>query len=253
MEKKLIQSVLRAAKILDIVAECKDGIILKEIANKLKLGSSTVFYLVSTLVELGFIKQINNKYKLGPKNLHLGSNYLENLSIYKIAVPVLEDLLEKINENIYLYMIENNEFLQLIKMESAHSVKPTRISNDTNNAHSTAIGKILLSSFSKEKLEEFIAKYDSLQKFTKNTITTLDQLNKELDIIRIKGYALDTEESEICINCIAVPVYNHKGNIKASIGVSIPTQRYSNDIENKILPLLRNSAAKISNELGFKP
>lgn len=251
MEKKLIQSVLRAAKIIDIVAKYDDGISLKDISKELGLGSSTVFYLINTLVETDFIKHTaNNKYKLGPKNLQLGNNYLNNLSIYKISAPILEDLLEKINENIYLFMLENQNFIQILKMESSHSVKPTKLSNDKSNAHATAIGKIFLSSFTEEECEQFIKEYNHLQKYTKNTINSLDRLKKELDTIKKNGYSLDMEESEIGINCIAVPIYNHICKIKASVGVSIPTQRFPENFKEVLLPLIQEGANKISKELG---
>lgn len=250
MKKKLIQSILRANQILDIVSENNNGISLKEIANKLKLGSSTIFYLINTLIETNYIIQRENKYKLGPKNLQLGNYYLESLSLYKIALPIVEDLLVKINESILLYMVENNKFLELVKMESTHSVKPTRIVINSNNANATAIGKVLISSLSKDELKEFI-KNNNLHKFTKNTIISLNKLYKELEKVRKDGYALDCEESEIGVNCIAAPIYNYKEEIKASIGFSIPTQRFSKKQIIKIIPLLKNGVAEISRLLGF--
>jgi len=251
--KKLIQSVQRAGKILDIVSENKDGISLKEIAVTLGLGSSTVFYLINTLVEIGFIKQSkSNKYKLGSRNLYFGNKYLENLSVYNIALPLLEKILTRFNENIYLMMIENSDFLWLAKLESSHSVKPTKVANDRSNSHATAIGKILLSSFSEEELKNFIKQYDDLQKFTKNTITSFDKLKQDIDGIKENGFALDMEESEKGINCIAVPIYNHKKDIKAAIGISMPTQRFSEKVKDEILPELINTAKSISFELGYK-
>lgn len=250
MKKKLIQSVLRSNQILDIVSNNQDGICLKDIAKKLELGSSTVFYLIHTLIYNNFIIQSNNKYKLGPKNLQLGNSYLESLSIYKIATPILEDLLKKINETIYLYIIEHKEFLELAKLEGTHAVKPTRIATNSNNAHATAVGKILLSSFSKDELKEFTK--TGMKKFTKNTISSFKQLSKEMDKIKENQYALDFEESEIGIFCISVPIHNHKKEIYASIGVSIPAQRFSKARINKYLSFLKNGAAAISNALGFQ-
>ena len=252
MEKKLIQSVLRAVKILDIVSEKKEGIGLKEISDKLGLGSSTVFYLINTLVYADFIIQINNKFKLGPKNLKLGNNYLENLSIYNSALPILENLLVKINENIYLFMNANNEFLQLAKLESTHSVKPTRVDTNKSNANATAIGKILISDLSNDKLKEFFNNKSILNKYTDKTITSFDLFCEELEKIKRDGYALDCEESESGVNCSAAPVYNHEGKIKAAIGISIPTQRFSEKLLIKIIPLIKQIALEISSKLGFR-
>lgn len=252
MKKKTIQSVSRAIKILDIVSsENKNSVRLKEIANRLGLGSSTVYYLINTLIDNNFIIQSGNKYNLGPKSLQLGTSYLENLSIYKIALPILEGLLVEINEIILLYMIENNEFLLLAKMESTHSVKPTNIIITPNNATATAIGKVLVSSLSKDELKIFIKK-NGLKKFTKNTITSFEELCKELEKVKKVEFALDREESDIGVNCIATPIYNHNGKIVAALGISIPIQRYSEKLIGKLLPLLKNGTAKISRTLGFR-
>lgn len=252
MKKKTIQSVSRAIKILDIVSsENKNSVHLKEIANRLGLGSSTVYYLINTLIDNNFIIQSGNKYNLGPKSLQLGTSYLENLSIYKIALPILEGLLVEINEIILLYMIENNEFLLLAKMESTHSVKPTNIIITPNNATATAIGKVLVSSLSKDELKIFIKK-NGLKKFTKNTITSFEELCKELEKVKKVEFALDREESDIGVNCIATPIYNHNGKIVAALGISIPIQRYSEKLIGKLLPLLKNGTAKISRTLGFR-
>lgn len=254
MEKKLIQSVLRAIEILDTVSENKEGISLKEIAGKLNLGSSTVFYLINTLVEKDFIKHLkNNKYKLGSKNLQLGNCFLENLSIHKIAMPLIENLMEKINENIHLFIIEDNNFIEIAKIQCSHSVRPTKVSNFRFNSHATAIGKSMLASFNKEELEDFITKYCNLPKLTDNTITNIEQLNEEINRVRKNGYALDIEESEIGLNCIAVPIHNHNKKIIGSLGVSIPTQRFSESIKDKLILELKKTSEAISNELGYKP
>ena len=250
MNKKLIQSILRADNILNVISVNNEDIGLKEIANKLGLQSSTAFYLINTLIETNYLIQNRKKYKLGPRNLELGNRYLDNLSIYKIGLPIAEEIAYKINECVLLYTLENNKFLELVKIDSTHSVQPTRIIIDANNANATAIGKILLSSFSKKELQEFVNN-NKLNKFTENTITSFNQLYKELGKVRQNGYALDLEESDIGVNCIAAPIYDHKGELKSSMGCSIPSQRFSKNLITIYTPLLEKGAAEISRLLGY--
>ena len=99
-------------------------------------------------------------------------------------------------------------------------------------------------------MQEFINN-EKLIKFTENTITSFDQLYKELGKVRQSGYALDLEESDIGVNCIAAPIYNHKGELKSSIGCSIPSQRFSKNLITLYTPLLQKSAAEISRLLGY--
>ncbi len=250
---KLIQSIERAVKILDLVSGSNEGVRLKELAAGLRLGSSTVYNLAHTLCEVNLLRQDarTNKYWLGSKTLQLGNRYLDGLSLYSVAQPVVAELAERFNENFYLTMLEGEAMLPLIRIESTHSVKPTKSANVMANSHATAIGKVLLSSFSREDLHRFIREKRVLERYTDNTITTEVGLIAELEKVRREGYAMDLEESEIGINCISGPVRNHRGVVIAALGTSIPTQRFSQQVVDSILPLLLDACERISRQLGY--
>jgi IclR family transcriptional regulator, KDG regulon repressor len=250
---KLIQSIQRAVRILEIVADSPEGVRLKELAASLKLGSSTVYNLAHTLCQMDLLRQDDktNRYQLGLKNLQLGNRYLDSMSLYNIAEPVVVELVGRFNENFYLTMLDGQTMLTLIRMESSHSVKPTKSANEMANSHATALGKVLLSSFSPEELHSFLSERRPLRKYTAHTITREDALMAELERVARDGYALDLEESEIGTNCISVPIRNHRAAVIAALGTSIPSQRFSQQVVKSILPQLKNACLKISTELGY--
>jgi len=250
---KLIQSIQRAVRILEIVSESPEGVRLKELAAAMKLGSSTVYNLAHTLCQMDLLRQDDktNRYQLGLKNLQLGNRYLDSMSLYNIAEPVVVELVARFNENFYLTALDGQTMLTLIRMESTHSVKPTKSISEMANCHATALGKVLLSSFTSEDLHAFIRERRPLKKYTANTITREEALITELERVTRDGYALDLEESEIGINCISVPIRNHRGAIVAAMGTSIPSQRFSQQVVKSILPHLKNACQKVSTELGY--
>jgi len=247
----MILSIRKAVKILDLIADSNGGLSIKEINGITKFNQSTIHHILATLMNEDMVKKEDRKYLIGKKVLKYASNYLNHLSIYKISYPIIKQLLNEFNENIYMTMLDGNEFIPIITKESSHSVKPTRISNDKLNAHATAIGKILLSSYSKEDLLAFFQRFDKFEKYTKNTLNKLDDILTELEKVKENKFALDLEESEYGINCIAVPIFNYNKDIIASIGISIPTQRFTDTTIAIILPSLKVAAEKISNELGY--
>ena len=119
--------------------------------------------------------------------------------------------------------------------------------------HTTASGKVLLSSFSYRKVEEIIAE-KGLERLTENTITTPEKLFGELALIRKRGYAVDDEECEIGHRCIAVPIYDYSGNVAGAISAFDNIERVTDRrIETVLLPELKRTAREISLRLGYTP
>ena len=249
---KPIQSIQRAVRILEVIAQKKNGYKVTEIAKHVELKTTTVHNILSTLCELGMAKQVEMKYCLGPKTLQLGSRYLESLTLNEIAYPVVQDLVDEFNESFFIVTIENHhQFYFLIQIDCNHNVKATRVAADKSASHATAVGKVLLSSFDAQELEEFIEENNLLKPFTKNTITDRDKLIQELEQVRKNGYALDREENDLGIFCVATPIYDHHKNIIAALGTSIPIQRLSSDFLEDVRIHMLESAYYISSNLGY--
>ena len=248
---RLIQSIARAVRILEVISECNEGYKLKDISERMGLQNTTVHNILSTLCQLGLAKQTGTGYCLGPKTLQLGSRYLDSLSLYESAYPLVKDLVTTFNESFFIVSLNGHEFTFLIKIDCTHNVKTTRVGADKSASHATAVGKVLLSSFSGSELDEFIKENILFEPFTKNTITTREELIRELDEIREVGYALDREETEAGLYCVAAPIYDHHRHIIASLGVSMPIQRFSADLLEQIRNKMLEYAGQISSDLGY--
>jgi DNA-binding IclR family transcriptional regulator len=115
--------------------------------------------------------------------------------------------------------------------------------------HATGVGKIHLINYSDERLLELEEKY-GFTRFTKNTITSLDLLKKEIVKIKKQGYALDNEECEEGVKCIAVPIINYSGQVTAAISLSSPAARLGRERTEEIIGYLKRLSVEASRELG---
>ena len=251
-KKNKIKVIDKAFKLIEIVANNKEGLRLKTIANSMSCSDSSIHHLISTLVENDIITKnpINNRYCLGVRILELGNKYLSGLPFYDIASKYLEELHEEFNESIYLLNFEGTRIVLLEEFSSSKMLK-SYISIKINEAHATACGKILLSEFILTQLEEHIKK-NGLTKFTNNTITNKDQLLKELQNVKNQGYSFDNEELEDNLICIGAPIYNFKNKLISAIIIALPKNRLDMQKKEKIISALKNSTKIISEQLGYK-
>jgi DNA-binding IclR family transcriptional regulator len=117
--------------------------------------------------------------------------------------------------------------------------------------HATGVGKLHLLNYSEEQLKELERKF-GFPKYTKHTITDLDSLKKEIVWIKKSGYALDNEECEEGVRCIAVPVKNFQNHVVAGISISAPVSRLDKQKTGKIISFLKEIGLRASRELGWE-
>ncbi len=118
--------------------------------------------------------------------------------------------------------------------------------------HCTGVGKLILSDFPEEKIDEMISR-KGLAKYTEYTIVTKEHLMQELDTIRKQGYAYDNQECELGARCIALPINDYSGHVIASISVTGPVGRMTDEFIQKNLPVISGVAKEISYQFGFQP
>jgi DNA-binding IclR family transcriptional regulator len=118
-------------------------------------------------------------------------------------------------------------------------------------AHCTSVGKALLAFQPPEVLQQVID--NGLKQFTEHTITDPEALRAELATIRQKGYAIDDEEFEVGLRCIAAPIRDHSGHVTAAISVAAPVQRMSKKNVQVTVPSVLSAAESISRRLGHLP
>ena len=253
----LVQTIERVNDILDELAQGSQGISLGELSAKVGLPKGTTHRLLSSLMYYGFVRQDSKtrNYSLGFKLVELGSNLLDQLDLRQEAAPYLRELSERTKETVYLVVLARTEVVYIEKIEAEDAsivLRSTSKVGQRNAANSCSVGKALLALLPEEQLDELIAEMPFIQK-TANTITDPSQLKEHLKLARARGYAIDDEESEEGIRCVAAPIRNDLGNAVAAISVSGPAVRVTRQkIQDTLKDEVMNTALKISRTLGFR-
>jgi|Deesub1362A_J573_1020465.scaffolds.fasta_scaffold01495_13 DNA-binding IclR family transcriptional regulator len=247
-----IGSVKKAMEILFLFTE-KHEMSLTEITERLKIGKSSAYKYLNTLEHLRLVERdpTTKKYRLGIKILELSGVILENLELRKVARPYLEELARICNETVHLMVERDGEGVYIEKIDSPRAIRMYSQIGKRLPLHTGAVGKALLAHLPEEKVNEIISK--PLTRFTENTITDPKKLKEELRRIRERGYALDNEEVEIGLKCVGAPIRDHTGKVIASISISGPSTRFTDEKIQEYTDLVREYAMKISKALGYKP
>jgi DNA-binding IclR family transcriptional regulator len=214
-------AVVRTLAILEALDSTRRGLNISEMSRKLGFPKSSVHVLMSTLEQLGYIQkdQGTNAYFLGLKAYAFGRGTMNNLSLAEIALPHMRALVNELKLTSHLAVLDKDQGIYIQKVES-----PSMICFDTYigrrmDLHCTGVGKVILAYESNDVLKRFFAK-KSFIRYTKKTITSLRKLRQELNHVRELGYAIDDEEEEIEVRCVAVPVFNRAHKFTAALSVT---------------------------------
>ena len=252
----LVQTIERVSAIIDVVGDNPQGMSIRDLSAQLGLPKGTVHRLLSSLAYFGYIRQdaASRNYYLGLKLLDLAGRLESQLDLRKIAEPLLHGLADKSKETVHMAVFDQGEVVYIKKVESQLGTGGLRMASRVgarNPAHSCAVGKVLLSYLSEDELHEFISG-KGLAGRTPNTISSAKALRRELQTVRVRGYALDDEENEEGIRCVAAPVLGSSGDSVAAISVSGPAFRMTKEvIQNVMKNEVVEVAAEISRRLGY--
>lgn len=248
-----IKVLLNTFSIIDILINKKKSISLSELVVELNLYPSTIHRILDTLNYIGYVeKEIGtDKYQLGLKAIELGTAKLSQIDLIKESSIYLEKLSEKFNENVYLGVLFEGEVMFMAKKEAPRAIRYITHVGTRAYLHCTALGKVLLASLSLNEREKVIGN-KSLPRLTKNTIVNKKELEKELGKIRKLGYAVDCEEYENEIRCLAAPITDHNRKVIAAISISGPSYRFNLDKQKSMIKAIITTSDKISSKLGFK-
>ncbi len=252
--EKPVQSVERTLRILEALAEWGHPMSLSEISSRLDLKNSTTHRLLRTLILRGFAQQDPNsgKYKLGIKTFSIGNTALYTLDIRTVARTFLKELVFNYQETANLAILDGWNVIYIDQVESEKMVKTTAKLGSRCPSHCSAVGKVVLASFPQKELELYF-KECTMERFTSNTIVSPDLLKDELRNVKEKGFALDLEETEEGIRCVAAPIFDHTGSTAAAIGISGPSNRINlSYLKGELAKAVTETAREISFMLGCK-
>ena len=253
----LVQTIERVSLILEMVGQNTQGMSIRDLSAGLNLPKGTIHRILSSLSYFGYIRQDQETkiYFLGLKLMNLNAQLSNQLDFRKVAEPILRDLAERTKQTAHLVIYDRNEVVYVDKIETqqpAGGLKMASRVGSRNPAHSSAVGKVLLSCFSEEALEDFLQK-KGLPRRTANTITDPDAFREHLKIVRSQGYAMDEEENEKGIRCLGAPIFDGRGRPVAAISVSGPVfQMTKKFVQEVVKKEVIAAASEISRRLGFK-
>ncbi len=231
--KRTVQSVERALDILDLFSEQQQELTLHQIYTSLNLNKNTAYGLIYTLCQKKYLDKnfVNKKYILGSallSKVHI--NYdIHTTSIVKKYMPVLQELVDRFNMTGNLFVYRENTLTGLKMIMPQHYGFMVNL-DESMDFHCSASGKLALSYWTKEQIEEYF-ELNQMKQYTSKTITTIPQLQSELESIRIQGYSVENEEIVMGIYSVAVPICdpNHFliGTMSLTGPVCSETQRFT--------------------------
>jgi IclR family KDG regulon transcriptional repressor len=249
----IIQSVERALSILDLFDEYETELKITDISGRMQLHKSTVHSLLKTLQVKGYIEQNvdNGKYRLGMKLFERGNLVIRRLDLRSIAKKYLVELSAKTQNTVHLVILDGKEGIYIEKVEgSSATVLYSRIGRRIP-VHCSAVGKALIANKNDRELKEILRGYEYIQQ-TPNTIMDEDSFVAELEKVKKNGFAIDSEENEPGITCIAVPIWDHTGSVVAAMSMSQHSASVSREKLEQTVAILKEAADKISSELGYE-
>ncbi|WP_209124996.1 IclR family transcriptional regulator [Alkalihalobacillus sp. BA299] len=253
MSDRHIQSIIRAAEILELFLSSAE-LSIKEISQNTGLSKSTVHGIIKTLEYKGFLTQNpeDQKYKLGMKLFELGNSVSNNLNIGKIARPYIQELVEKLKETVHLVILDQSEVIYVEKVEGSHSLSMYSQIGKRAPIHCTGVGKAILAFRPEEEIDQLLSE-TTLTPFTDKTMTDKEKIKEHLKQVKRQGYAMDDEEIEIGLRCVAAPIFNHKGEAIASISCAAPITRFNDELITNVIVHIKLAADAISRQMGYKP
>lgn len=201
-----IQSVQRSFAILEALHNYSDGASLTELMVELSLAKTTTYRALQNLIIMGYVTQdpISTKYRATLKTFEFSNRFINNFDILSYARPHLDKLALKSKETVHFVVRDGIDAVYLYKMESGGLQLSSRIGQRLP-LYCSAVGKAILSTLKESEVDK-IWQDSEIKQVTEKTITSLDVLHSELADIKQRGWALDDEENELGVRCVAVTI-----------------------------------------------
>jgi IclR family KDG regulon transcriptional repressor len=246
-------TVERTLSILETVAHSASGLTNSDISRRLKLPKSSASYILRILENRGYLTRETNsgKYRLGLKLMGLTRESATHTDIREVAKPIMEGFVKRTNLSTHLAVLDNGRAVYVEKVENLNSfIKMDIWIGHRLPIHSTAIGKVLVSQMTDGEVSA-ILELRGMEKKTSKTIINSKRYLRELEKVRTFGFAVDDEENSAGVRCISSPIFDAQGKIVAALGTSDTIIRLDETQLPKIVEIVKNSAAKISNLIGY--
>ena len=248
--KPTVQVIERMFTLIDVLASREESMSLKDISEKAGLHPSTAHRILNDLATGRFVDRIQpGSYRLGMRLLELGNLVKGRLNVRDAAVVPMRELHKLTQQPVNLSVRQGDEIVYVERAFSERSgMQVVRAIGGRAPLHLTSVGKLFLAADDPQRIRAYAAR-TGLQGHTKNSLTQLEALERELSKVRQYGQANDNEELELGVRCMAAGIYDDQDKLVAGLSISAPSER----MEDGWLPKLKETARHISETLGHKP
>ena len=244
-----VQVIERMFALIDVLASREEAISLKEISEKTGLHPSTTHRILNDLATGRFVDRPQpGSYRLGMRLLELGNLVKSRLNVRDAALLPMRDLHKLIQQPVNLSVRQGDEIIYVERAYSERSgMQVVRAIGGRAPLHLTSVGKLFLAADDPLRVRAYATR-TGLNGHTKNSLTQLPVLERDLSKVRQYGVARDNEELELGVRCMAAGIYDDQGKLVAGLSISAPAER----LEDAWLPKLQETAKEISASLGFR-
>ncbi len=249
-----IKSVVRTLTLIEALSAHPGGVAITALAAELSLPKSSVFRMLHTLLEFGYVRQdpTTERYALGPSFLHLAASVEHGSDVRSLAHPLLVELSKLTTETVHLAVPIGTHMAYIDKIDSPRAVVMASRIGEQLPLHCSALGKAYLAAM---PLDERRATVDSLplERRTERTLADRDALLDDLETCARRGFAIDNVENEDGVRCVGAAIRDERRRPIAALSVSAPASRLSLSAARKMGPHCAETAARVSRELGGAP
>ncbi len=239
-------AVERSLAILEHLDSSRRGQNISEISRKLNIPKSSAHVIILTLERLGYVEKRPDtlNYTLGLKAYGLGLGMMKNMSVSKVALPQMRVLVNDLHLPAHLAIPDGDQGVYIQKVEAPGMIKIDTYVGRRMDLHCTGVGKVILAYGPAELVERMLAKQVYIR-YTRNTISSPRALQREVARVRKLGYAVDDEEEELAVRCVAVPVFHPTGSFAAALSVTGTTTQIPINALDELAARLKRTAAAI--------
>lgn len=241
------KTIVKGMGLLEAVITAREPVGVSELARRLDLTKSNVHRYLQTFVALGYISASDGRYAPTLKIWQQGARVIERLDLRRAIRPIMDKLARETRETVHLAISEGADVIYIDKAEGIHSVRAFSEIGERAPAHCSAAGKIFLAFHPTAMLDTLAG---PLQQYTARTIVDPEALAAEVEAVRRTGVAINRGEWETSVGGVAAPVWGPDDQIIASMGLTVPLSRYTEEYGATLVSQVRAAATDASRALG---
>lgn len=254
IEKKhySVPNLIRALKIFEFLSNHPESCTMTMIAEKLDFPKNSVFRILKTLTQQGYLVESGKSYQLSTKFLALGHAALGDANLSEKSIDIMRELRDTVKETTALGTINGAQGVVLEAVLGTYPVNFMIQVGHVFHLYTSGPGKAMLAFLPDEERDRILEQI-AFERFTKRTITSKKALLRELDGVREKGYAIDRAEKVEGLHCVSAPVFNHRKYPIAAIWITGPVYRFPASDFDRLGKIVLEYAMRISGRFGFEP